>query len=82
MLAIGLLLYRRADVFGLGDVKLAVFIGVVSGFPTALRALVLGVVVGGVLGLGVAVVRRSTRSTMPYGPALAIGAYLTWLLGR
>ncbi len=80
MLGVGLLLYRRADVFGLGDVKLAVFIGAASGFPDALRAFVLGVVVGGGLGLAVALARRSTRVTMPYGPALAIGAYLTWVL--
>jgi leader peptidase (prepilin peptidase)/N-methyltransferase len=80
MLAIGLLVYRRADVFGLGDVKLAVFIGAVSGLQLIPVAFVAGVLAGGVLSLAVSLVRRSTKGTMPYGPALAIGAYLTWLL--
>jgi leader peptidase (prepilin peptidase)/N-methyltransferase len=77
----GTLLYRRADVFGLGDVKLALFIGAVAGFPRALTALVAGIAVGGLLGLLVLLRGRSSRATMPYGPALAIGAYLTLLLG-
>lgn len=80
MLGVGLLIYRRAEVFGLGDVKLAVFVGAVSGFPAALTALAFGVLAGGVIGLAVALARRSTRATMPYGPALAVGAYLSWLL--
>jgi leader peptidase (prepilin peptidase)/N-methyltransferase len=80
MLGVGLLLYRRADVFGLGDVKLAFLIGAFSGFPLSLRALIAGVVVGGVFGIVLVVAGRSTRATMPYGPALAVGAYLTWLL--
>lgn len=80
MLAVGLLLYRRADVFGLGDVKLAVFIGTISGFDRAPIAIVAGILAGGVLGIAVVLARRSARGTMPYGPALAIGAYLTWLL--
>jgi len=80
MLFVGLLIYRRADVFGLGDVKLAVFVGAVSGLELAPRAFVYGVLAGGALGLVVALARRSTRSTMAYGPALAIGAYLAWLL--
>jgi leader peptidase (prepilin peptidase)/N-methyltransferase len=80
MLAVGLLLYRRADVFGLGDVKLAVFIGAASGLDRAPLAIVAGILAGGVLGLAVVALRRSARGTMPYGPALAIGAYLIWLL--
>jgi len=76
----GALLYRRADVFGLGDVKLALFIGAVAGFPRALTALMAGIAVGGLLGLLVLLRSRSSRETMPYGPALAIGAYLTLLL--
>jgi len=76
----GALLYRRGDVFGLGDVKLALVIGAVAGIARALTALLVGVLVGGVLGLLVLLRARSARATMPYGPALAIGAYLTLLL--
>jgi prepilin signal peptidase PulO-like enzyme (type II secretory pathway) len=55
-------------------------IGAVAGIARALTALLVGVFVGGVLGLLVLLRARSARATMPYGPALAIGAYLTLLL--
>jgi leader peptidase (prepilin peptidase)/N-methyltransferase len=76
----GRLLYRRGDVFGLGDVKLSLFIGAVVGLSRALTAMTAGIFVGGLLGLLVLLRGRSTRAIMPYGPALAIGAYLTLLL--
>jgi len=80
LFGIGLLAFRGPPAFGLGDVKLAVFIGVVSGFPDVIRAIVLTVFVGGALALGIALTRRSVKVYMPYGPALAISAYLIWLL--
>jgi prepilin signal peptidase PulO-like enzyme (type II secretory pathway) len=90
MLLLGLFMYRRADVFGMGDVKLALFIGLVAGSPLpflpsavpprALWAIAAGIVAGGVIGMILVVAGRSSRSTMPYGPALAIGAYLVFLL--
>jgi len=80
MLMLGVFMYRRADVFGLGDVKLALFIGLVAGFPGALWAVAAGVVAGGAIGLALVATGRSSRSTMPYGPALALGAYLVFLL--
>ena len=76
----GALRYRRADVFGLGDVKLVLFIGAVTGFPRALTALMAGIGVGGLLALLVLLRGQSARATMPYGPALTLGAYLTLLL--
>src|SRR5205823_6971800 len=81
MFGIGLLVYRRADVFGLGDVKLAAFIGILSGPVHGLWAITAGILVGGVLAVTVLAAQRSRRATMPYGPALAIGAYLVWVLG-
>jgi leader peptidase (prepilin peptidase)/N-methyltransferase len=80
MLLLGVLMYRRADVFGMGDVKLALFIGLVAGLTRALWSVVFGIVAGGVIGLGVLLAGRSSRSTMPYGPALALGAYLVMVL--
>ena len=80
MLLLGVLIYRRADVFGMGDVKLALFIGLVAGLSRALWSLMAGILAGGVIGLGVLLAGRSRRSTMPYGPALALGAYLVMVL--
>ena len=80
MLFLGLLMYRRADVFGVGDVKLALFIGVVAGLTRALWSIFAGIVAGGVIGLVLLLAGRSSRSTMPYGPALALGAYVVMVL--
>jgi leader peptidase (prepilin peptidase)/N-methyltransferase len=76
----GALLYRRGDVFGLGDVKLALVIGAVAGIARALTAMMAGMMVGGLLAALIVLRGRSSRATMPYGPALAIGAYVTLLL--
>jgi leader peptidase (prepilin peptidase)/N-methyltransferase len=80
MWVLGRVIYRRDDVFGLGDVKLALFIGAISGMERAVTALLVGVLVGGAIGLALLVAGRGRQATMPYGPALASGAYLTWLL--
>ncbi len=67
---------------GMGDVKLAVLIGLVTGFPMCLLALLIGIVLGGV----VAVVLLSTgvkkrKDVMPYGSFLAIGPIVILLWG-
>jgi len=72
-------LIRSAETpFGLGDVKLIVFIGLVTGWPAVLSALLLGVVVAGVPALILLAARRS-RSVFSYGPYLALGALLVLL---
>jgi leader peptidase (prepilin peptidase)/N-methyltransferase len=80
MLLLGVALYRRADVFGMGDVKLALFIGLVAGLSRAVVSLLAGILAGGVIGVAVLLAGRSRRSTMPYGPALALGAYAVMVL--
>ncbi len=75
-------------VFGMGDVKLAAFIGLVVGFPQVIFALVLGILLGGVAALGVllyqVLVRRrySAFTAMPYGPFLVVGAWVMLWFGR
>ncbi len=75
------LLYRRDDALGFGDVKLALLIGLMVGWPNAVAAMLLGSVAGGVIGVFLMVRRRSGRATMPYGTALGIGAIISilWL---
>lgn len=63
---------------GAGDVKLAGVIGLMTGFPHVINALLLGVVLGGAAALALLLSRRATRkSTMAYAPYLALGAILT-----
>lgn len=72
--------------FGFGDVKLAVFIGLITGLPGVVFALVLGILLGGVgagLYLLVSLATRRYRPFMaiPYGPFLAIGGFIVMVYG-
>ena len=77
---LGYLLYRT-EALGLGDVKLAVLIGLLVGWPGILQALILGGLFGAaisllLLGMGVA----SRHTYIPYGIFMATGAALALLL--
>jgi leader peptidase (prepilin peptidase) / N-methyltransferase len=78
--ALGWLLYRE-EALGFGDVKLAVLIGLVAGWPGAVTALVIGSLVGAaasvlLLGLGSA----SRRTFIPFGIFLVAGAAASLIL--
>ncbi len=65
---------------GAGDVKLAGVIGLMTGYPHVVSALVLGVVLGGIAALWLLLTRRASRkSYMAYAPYLAIGALIILL---
>ncbi|HXH20638.1 MAG TPA: A24 family peptidase [Dehalococcoidia bacterium] len=60
---------------GLGDVKLAVLIGVALGFPASYQALVIGVLTGGVVILALFLAGIvSRKQAVPYAPFLALAA--------
>jgi leader peptidase (prepilin peptidase)/N-methyltransferase len=68
---------------GMGDVKLATFIGLVTGFRLFYTALLLGVVAGGGGGGGLLLTRRRGRKDMiPYGPFLVFGALVVMFFGN
>jgi leader peptidase (prepilin peptidase)/N-methyltransferase len=67
---------------GMGDVKLAALIGLMTGFPWVLQALILGIMLGGVAAaLAMATRRRTGKQYMPYAPYLVAGSVLTLLSG-
>jgi leader peptidase (prepilin peptidase) / N-methyltransferase len=71
----GFLLYKQ-EVLGLGDVKLAILIGAMLGFPNVVVALFLGSFVGAVASLSVLIMRRHKgRDFMPYGTSMCAGAF-------
>jgi prepilin signal peptidase PulO-like enzyme (type II secretory pathway) len=77
---LGYLLYHT-EALGLGDVKLAIVVGLLVGWPGVVQALVLGGLIGAaasllLLGVGVA----SRRTFIPYGIFMATGALLALLL--
>lgn len=65
---------------GAGDVKLAGWLGLVTGFPDVLTALAAGIIIGGVTTLLLLLARRiGRRQFLPYGPFLLMGAALVLL---
>ena len=81
--------YALANVFypgmiglGMGDVTLATFIGLAIGFPSALVAIVLGILVGGLVSALLLLARRATLQTaIPYGPFLILGGLVAMFWG-
>jgi leader peptidase (prepilin peptidase)/N-methyltransferase len=69
----------KAEALGFGDVKLALFMGLLLGWPYTFTAIFYGVVLAGLVSIGVIVWRRSMRGTIAYGPYLAAGALIMLL---
>jgi leader peptidase (prepilin peptidase)/N-methyltransferase len=68
---------------GGGDVKLAAFIGLITGFPLVIEALLLAIIIGAVVSLILLLTRiRGLRDPVPYGPFLITGAMITLLWGQ
>jgi prepilin signal peptidase PulO-like enzyme (type II secretory pathway) len=74
---LGRLIYRgRVEAMARGDITIAAMVGAGSAACTP-QALFLGVLVGGLLAIGVLIVRRSRHGFMPYGPGLCLGGLAT-----
>ncbi len=69
----------KAEALGFGDVKLAVFMGLLLGWPYTFTALFYGAFLA-VIGVVVFAIRnRSLKGTIAYGPYLAAGALIMLL---
>lgn len=67
---------------GGGDVKLAAFVGLATGFPLVIEAVMLAIVIGAAVSLVLLVTHvRRLRDHIPYGPFLVAGAVITLLWG-
>ncbi len=67
---------------GWGDVKFAAFMGAATGFPLIFVALFVGIIIGGVVGLLLLVLRKKGRKqAIPFGPFLAAGTMVTLVWG-
>ncbi|MFQ5876059.1 MAG: prepilin peptidase, partial [Dehalococcoidia bacterium] len=77
---LGIYLLARGGL-GEGDVKLAAFVGLVSGFPVVVTTLLASFVGGGLVGVFLLTTRiRSRKQAVPFGPFLALStlAHLLW----
>jgi len=71
-----------AGALGGGDVKLAALIGVVTGYPLVIEAIVLTILIGAAVSLVLLITGiRSLRDHVPYGPFLVAGGMIALLWG-
>jgi leader peptidase (prepilin peptidase)/N-methyltransferase len=67
---------------GMGDVKLAIFLGLILGFPEIVLALFLAFVIGGLIsGLLLALNKLGKKDTIAFGPFLGLGGFIALLYG-
>lgn len=75
-------LVYHTDALGLGDVKLAVLVGLLVGWPMIINALFYGCLAAAATGMVLVIAQRADRKTMiPLGTGLSLGAFLALLLG-
>ena len=68
---------------GLGDVKLAGLIGLVTGFPLVLIAMYLAILSGGLVAIVLLLLRlKGRKEAMPFGPFLSLAAMATLFWGN
>ncbi|MEA3273187.1 MAG: prepilin peptidase [Patescibacteria group bacterium] len=78
-----LVYFSKEKWMGWGDVKLAVFMGLVLGFPTILIGLFIAYLTGAVVGVSLlAFKKKKMKSEIPFGPFLCLGTYIALLFGR
>ncbi len=61
---------------GGGDLRIAIFMGLVAGAKIAILGLFLAYIVGSVVGVGIIAIKRRRNIEVPFGPYLAVGLYL------
>ncbi len=68
---------------GMGDIKLAFLIGLVTGLPLVVVALLIGILIGGIVAVIFLLLRKKGRKdVIPYGTFLAIGPIITLFWGN
>jgi leader peptidase (prepilin peptidase)/N-methyltransferase len=67
------------EALGFGDVKLALFMGLLLGWPYTFTAIFYGVFLAGLVSIALIIWRRSMKGTIAYGPYLAAGALILLL---
>ena len=80
---LSLVLISKGKWLGLGDVKLAILMGLVLSWPNILLALFLAFMSGAMVGLGLIIAgKKSLKSQIPFGPFLAGATILIMLYGQ
>jgi len=68
---------------GMGDVKLAIFMGLFLGFPKIIVAFYVAFIVGAVMGIFLMIFKKAKKKTqIPFGPFLILGTFVSWWWGE
>ncbi len=81
---LGLLyLITKGKGMGLGDVKLAVFMGLFLGGEKTILAFYVAFVIGALISLVLMIFKKVNKKTLiPFGPFLILGVFIAWFLGE
>jgi len=73
----------KGEGMGLGDVKMAALIGLVTGFPLVFVALLMGIILGGLVGVILLLLKVMKRKDpLPFGSFLSLVTIVTLLWGN
>lgn len=79
---LSIVLISRGKWMGMGDAKMAVFMGLVLGWPNILLAFLIAFFSGAVIsGILIALKKKTLKSQIPFGPFLSAATMLTILYG-
>jgi len=75
-------LITKGKGMGMGDVKLAIFMGLFLGYFKTIVALYVAFIVGAIWGLILMILKKANRkSQVPFGPFMILGIFVAWWLG-
>ena len=78
-----LVLISKGKWMGMGDVKLAFFMGLFLGFPLVLGALFFSFLIGALVGIGLILLKKkSFKAEIPFGPFLVLGVLIALFFAK
>jgi leader peptidase (prepilin peptidase)/N-methyltransferase len=68
---------------GIGDIKLALLIGLVTGYPLVIPGLLIGIIIGGIAAIIILALKlKGRKDVIPYGVFLGIGPIISLFWGN
>ena len=76
-------LITKGKGMGMGDVKFAIFMGLLLGYPNIILAFYVAFIVGAIYGVGLMIFRKvNKKKQVPFGPFLILGTLTAWWFGE
>ena len=75
--------FTKGRGMGMGDVKLAIFMGLFLGYPKTIVAFYVAFIVGAIFGLILMIFKKANKkSQVPFGPFMIFGFFVAWWWGE